>query len=371
MKLRLIAICMFVITLLCGCKTVDNPSIDSTKASIEKIDVEQMLALSESQTYDVLDFYNDTALILFSEREKWNPDDVTDQLTTSFYEAFSIVDLVNMKETKRFPIQRFGICTSAVIAFDGVLCSMYVNNPDTGIGESIYYINEDVLQKIFTDDFSLFTTGPNLLRYGNDILFSYYTYTSDQFGLSKITPDFAIEPLLCFSSDDTDYLSDDFETSDTSYVYAVGEENRVTFYVGSVANSPIKVQLEEGEKIYGFDITDDTLLVSKECNGQETSKSYIEAYDLESGNCIHQIEASPPLYWLTANSRHQLCGVNFSTLKMFELDDDTITPIDFGDTYIQGNYSRIFSDRKKFLVPVYHVDSTSHQWQRELWLVSA
>ena len=155
---------------------------------------------------------------------------------------------------------------------------------------SIIFIDSSGKTVIYHGEFTPFSTGPVLHRYQDCLLFSFFNYKNNTFGISRIDSKFDVAPVLTFEASDCDYISDDFSVSNDHYVYAVGEKSSVTFYIGNDLDdlSTTKVSLPQNEKIHGFSLTDDTLFVSVAAKTSEEDQQnpYIESFDLETGKSI-------------------------------------------------------------------------------------
>ena len=240
MKKFLLICCMLLF--LCSCTqgpvTEDNipPNNsyekDSASADAEEINITSMLSLQQDQSYIVCDYFEGNVLILISDSSKQNSNDITDQATTVFYEEFVVLNIPTQSIINRYPIQEFGICPSAIQAFGGVVYPFFsvgTNQMDS----SIIFIDSSGKTVIYHGEFTPFSTGPVLHRYQDCLLFSFFNYKNNTFGISRIDSKFDVAPVLTFEASDCDYISDDFSVSNDHYVYAVGEKSSVTFYIGN------------------------------------------------------------------------------------------------------------------------------------------
>ena len=328
MKKFLLICCMLLF--LCSCTqgpvTEDNipPNNsyekDSASADAEEIKITSMLSLQQDQSYVVCDYFEGNVLILISDSSKQNSNDITDQATTVFFEEFVVLNIQTQSIINRYPIQEFGICPSAIQAFGGVVYPFFsvgTNQMDS----SIIFIDSSGKTVIYHGEFTPFSTGPVLHRYQDCLLFSFFNYKNNTFGISRIDSKFDVAPVLTFEASDCDYISDDFSVSNDHYVYAVGEKSSVTFYIGNDLDdlSTTKVSLPQNEKIHGFSLTDDTLFVSVAAKTSEEDQQnpYIESFDLETGKSIKKRSLSAPLYSITTNDSNQLCGFSASIFKMY------------------------------------------------------
>lgn len=202
---------------------------------------------------------------------------------------------------------------------------------------SIIFIDSSGKTVIYHGEFTPFSTGPVLHRYQDCLLFSFFNYKNNTFGISRIDSKFDVAPVLTFEASDCDYISDDFSVSNDHYVYAVGEKSSVTFYIGNDLDdlSTTKVSLPQNEKIHGFSLTDDTLFVSVAAKTSEEDQQnpYIESFDLETGKSIKKRSLSAPLYSITTNDSDQLCGFSVSIFKMYSIKEP-LEEIQLGDTLI-------------------------------------
>lgn len=353
------ALCMFS-----GC--TENNVVDNTKnEKLRLIDTAELLSISESQTYDVLDFVDNKALILISDTNRKNPKDVNDQFTTTYYEKLVLLNVEILMVEKEYKIQKFGICKSALLAFDGVVLSAFAVGIDNELKSSIIYLGPDGVRIIYDGNYTPFGTGPILRRCKGDVLYSYFDYSRGCFGLNKINSNFEVEPIIDFSLSEVDYISDDLVTSASNYAYAIGEREKVTFYIG-VGNQEKKIVLPKGTRIHGFDITEQHLVVAiapnEEGGGQEAK---IELYCLESGKLTNRHLLNGAIYKITMNESKVICGFNSFVMTLFELAHDDFQKIDVGETLIHGDFYNVYSDGNKFLISIYEFASIP-----KLWVVS-
>lgn len=375
-----ILLCMFIATLLSGCSNSEPahvneqpspPQIESVdikdsqiwQPTLESLDIEQVLHLQDNQSYDVFDFQDNLALILTSDPSKRNPSDINDQVTTMFYESFFLLDTSSKTVIKEYPIQKFGICTSALSAFNGIVFSFFEISPDQTLDSSICYINTSGIQQIYEGSFSPFGMGPVLQHYDNSILFSYLDREGASFGVVKITETFEADTILHFRTEDVDYISDDFKASKNSYGYTIGESGKVTFCVGTNSGTTNRISLPEGRKIHGFDVTGDTLIVSLAADEMDLNKpAGILTYDLITGEPILELEdRSPPLYSISANEYEQMCGFSQSTLKFYTLREQ-VEKITTNTSTVSGEFYKILSNDNDFLVVTYGFETPPKVW---------
>lgn len=363
----IILACLLMAAFLSGCANPSEPQKEgeSAEPTVESFDIRHELHLQDHQEYEIFDYCDDIVLVLISDASKQNPMDINDQVNTTFYEEFVLFDL-SSKTEESYPIQRFGICPSALSAFDGVVFSFFEVSPEQTLRSSIYFVDDSGIRSIYEGDFSPFGMGPALRRYDNAVLFSYLNETGDEFGVTKITETFASEPVLLFSTKEFDYISDDFRASDGSYGYTIGEESKVTFCVGTSDGKTNRIALPEGRKIHGFDVTKDKLFVALAADETDlTITSGIQVFDLKTGQLIfEQTDQVPWLYAISANEYGQICGFSNSMLKMYTLQDQLEEyEVDFTD--ISGSFFKILSDEDDFLVATYGFNKSP-----EFWIVS-
>ena len=359
----IILACLLIAAFLSGCADPSKPQEEeNTEPAIESFDVKQELQLQDNQEYDIFDYRDNTVLALISDRSKQNPMDINDQVNTTFYEEFVLFDL-SSKTEETFPIQKFGICPSALSAFEGVVFSFFEVNSDQKLTSSIYFVNDSGIRSIYEGNFSPFRMGPVMQHYDNAILFSYFNETANEFGVTKITETFEPEPVLLFNTKDFDYISDDFRASDDSYGYTIGDGGKVTFCVGTSDGSENRITLPEGKKIHGFDVTKNKLVVSLAADetGANTAPG-IQVFDLHTGDLIfEQADKVPALYSISVNEHDQICGFDNFTLKMYTLQD-RLEEHEIDSTDISGSFFKILSYKDNFLVATYGFDKNPEFW---------
>lgn len=360
--------CLFVLMVLPGCISSGTPELDESawQPEIERFDVKQVLQLQENQEYDIFDYREDTVLILVSDRSKRNPLDINDQVNTTFYEKFVLFDFSLKEVTEEYPVQRFGICPSALLAFQGTVFSFFEVTSDKILCSSIYFIDNFGIQRICEGNFSPFGMGPVLQHYDNAVLFSFIDRENKTFGLTKISGSFDLEPILLFDSENVDYITDDFRASEGSYGYAVGEAGKITFYVGMSDGTETQISLPTGRKIHGFDLTKNELFVSLAGDGASSdSGTGIQIFDLRTGELLsEQMRKAMPIYSISANEYNQICGVRDFVLQYYTWGD-RIEEITVNTSDISGGFFKILSYDKKFLVATYGYDKNP-----EFWIIS-
>ena len=209
MKKFLLICCMLLF--LCSCTqgpvTEDNTppnnsyEKDSASADAEEINITSMLSLQQDQSYVVCDYFEGNVLILISDSSKQNSNDITDQATTVFFEEFVVLNIQTQSIINRYPIQEFGICPSAIQAFGGVVYPFFsvgTNQMDS----SIIFIDSSGKTVIYHGEFTPFSTGPVLHRYQDCLLFSFFNYKNNTFGISRIDSKFDVAPVLTFEASD-------------------------------------------------------------------------------------------------------------------------------------------------------------------------
>ena len=366
-SVRLGLACLLTAALLSSCGETGGPQKEREDPgpAIKSVDVEQALALQEHQAYDIFDYRDGSALLLIWDQSRQNPMDINDQVRTTFYEEFVLLDL-SSGTTESFPVQTFGICPSALSAFDGIIFSFFTVSSEQTLTASICYLDHSGMRSICEGGFSPFGMGPVLQHYDGGVLFSYLDETGETFGVTKITETFGTEPVLRFDAGEADYISDDFRASDGSYGYTVGEEGRVTFYLGTSDGKERRISLPEGRKIHGFDVSGDRLVVSLAGDAAETiTWPGLQVFDLDTGACIlEKTDNAPALYPIAVNERGRLCGFSGSQLKAYicgeQLEEQEIDAPD-----ISGSFFKILSHGDDFLAAAYGFDKDS-----EFWLLS-
>lgn len=363
---RIVSIILLIILALSSCSHISSQKEQSSSSpgSLDTFDTEQVLNLSEDQKYDIWDYKDNIVLFLVSNLSKQNPSDINDQLTTTYYEAFILYDLLNESIVAELPIEKFGILSSALLAYDGVLFSLFEVTSEKNMESFIYFLNGHEMTSIYQGPYSPFNMGPILYRHDNAVLFSYYDNSENIFGLKKIDSKFNVEPILTFDSEEYDYISDDFRASEAYYGYMVGKDSCVTFYVGHGTETPIKISLPEDRKIHGFDLNEKYLAVSiAEGSSSKTYPPQIEVFDLQTGKLRFVEESiSLPLYFISLTDNNKMCGFYFSIFKAFNIDN-SITEINLDTSAIQGSFFKIFSDNNQFLIVAYGYDVEPKFWR--------
>lgn len=185
---RIVSIILLIILALSSCSHISSQKEQSSSSpgSLDTFDTEQVLNLSEDQKYDIWDYKDNIVLFLVSNLSKQNPSDINDQLTTTYYEAFILYDLLNESIVAELPIEKFGILSSALLAYDGVLFSLFEVTSEKNMESFIYFLNGHEMTSIYQGPYSPFNMGPILYRHDNAVLFSYYDNSENIFGLKKL-----------------------------------------------------------------------------------------------------------------------------------------------------------------------------------------
>ncbi len=367
---------LFVTMLLSGCANTETPQSDDKtwQPTIKSFDVNKLLDLRENREYAVFDYQDNVVLVLIADRSKRNPLDINDQTVTTFYESFVLFDLSSKTVKEEFPIQKFGICPSALMSFEGVVFSFFEVSPDRELNSSIQFIDDFGMQSIYDGDFSPFGMGPVLQHYDNAVLCSYLERECTAFGVMKLTKTFESEPVLHFRTEGVDYISDDFKASEVSYAYTIGNAGKVTFYVGTSAGTTNRISLPKGRKIHSFDVTSEVLIVSLAAT-DKNNPAGIQIFDLSTGELIlEQVDSMPSLYSISVNEQGQMCGFSFSpnvtpsrphSLKLYSLKNQ-VEEIAVDTSAVSGSFFKTLSNEKNFLAAAYGYEQTP-----EFWVVSS
>ena len=162
---RIVSIILLIILALSSCSHISSQKEQSSSSpgSLDTFDTEQVLNLSEDQKYDIWDYKDNIVLFLVSNLSKQNPSDINDQLTTTYYEAFILYDLLNESIVTELPIEKFGILSSALLAYDGVLFSLFEVTSEKNMESFIYFLNGHEMTSIYQGPYSPFNMGPILV----------------------------------------------------------------------------------------------------------------------------------------------------------------------------------------------------------------
>lgn len=331
-------LCVFLSALLlCGC-SAPAPQEMPAALTADSINVGQLLSLNASETFDVLDYHNNHALLLVSDPARENPNDLTDETRTTYYRSFFVLDILTQTVVSEYPLQQYGICTDAVLAWDGVVYTFFTPE-DNQLLSSIRCTNSDA--SLLLNTASVF--GTSLRRLEDNILFSDWQDAS--FGLTLVDQQWNKTELLQFIPNNTEYLSDDFQTSDSYFAYAVKEADQIVFYIGTPSQPALQtIMLPSDVMLCGFDISGETLLVST-----DAKSGNLLQFDLSTGEPLSAETAISPLTDLTLNETQQVCGFFYSTLKIFDLQSSSLQEIQF-TTPIQGDFPRVYAGEDDFLV---------------------
>lgn len=274
------------------------------------------------------------------------------QAPAKFCEKFVLYDISTQKIVGEFPIKQFGHCLSAIYVFDGVLLTWVTNNKMEAIS-SISYINKQGIEKVCDLAITKFSLGPLLCRNNLGAIFSYTNeLTNSKFGVKKITSDLNVEPLLTFTPEQSDNISDDIVASQDHYIYTVGEQDKVTFYVVTEGKTPIKFSLPEGEKLHSFGISSDWIIVSKSKPLSEGGGYFLERFDMK-GNSLELYTLEQPLYYITGTNFGQFCGFNATTsFELFEITD-SIQHIEQDSDIIDSRFNAVVSNGESYIVTSY------------------
>ncbi len=356
---RVLCILLFVTLILAGC----NQPGDS-KENIQAFELSN-LALEENQSFGVYDYFENQLLLLVYDTQKRNPaEEESIQAPSKYCYKFVLYDLSRKKITEEFSVEQFGHCLSAVYAYDGVLLTWVSQSDKMQPISSISYINQRGMEKVCDLSITKFSLGPLLCRNAGEVIFSYMNELTDgEFGVKKITSNLNVEPLLTFTPDQADYMSDDIVASKDHYIYSVGEKGQVSIYIGSTNGERKKINLQKGEKICSVGITSDWILVSKNKPPTEGGGYCLERFDLQ-GNSAELYTMKEPLYFITGTDTNRFCGFTPSTpIKLFTITN-TIEPIEVDSTKINGAYQSALSNGTNFVVTSYDQNIP------RIWLIS-
>lgn len=349
--------CILIIVLLAfgGCARSEK----ETPSGVQPIDIQKVelsnLRLSENQAFGVSDYYNNQLLLLVYDTKKRDPrEEESMQAPEVYCVKFVLYDMFTQEIVEEFPIEQFGSCLSATYAYDGVLLTWVTyQNQDRKPDSSIHYINKQGTKRVYDLSITKFALGPLLYRCNGEVVFSYTNELTDgEYGVKKITSNLSVEPLLTFSPSQSDNMSDEIVVSKDRYVYAVGEEGQVTFYVGGTTQSPIKFSLPKGEKIYSFGLTEDWLIVSRHKTDSEGGGNCLERFDLK-GNSVELYDVVQPVYFLTGASGNRFCGFNsYTPVELFEITD-TIERVEYDTNAIDSTYTSGLTNGENFMITSY------------------
>ena len=348
--------CIFTLfSTSCSVYSPTSSTIENSTQSLSarSIDASRLLSLQDGESYRLMDYDGQRALLLIFDPENRvenNPYEV--RLTDC--ERFAVLDLTSGAVEQEYPVQTFGICSGALLAYGGILFPLITVNDDGTITAAIYFQDGPSRTAVYRGGFTWFGDGPVLRRCGQDVLFSYSDDDAGTFGVNKITQDGSVTPLLCLRESEAEYLSDNFSASDTGFAYAVGKSDRLTFYYGTADGTALQeFSLPQGEKIYGFSLAGNALLVSlapaAEDNGR--LRGVLAQFDPTTGQQINCTALDGPLYNLSVNQNGQISGFIFSVFHVFSLPlkSSSISK----QSSVSGDFYRIYPGTTDFLVQIY------------------
>lgn len=356
---QILCMLMFVAFLLAGC----NQPVDS----VETIQARELsnLVLKENQSYFVYDYVEDQLLLLVYDTKKRDlAEEESLQAPAKYCYKFVLYDISKQKIIEEFSIEQFGHCLSAIYAYDGVLLTWVSNDGEMEPASSISFINQQGIKKVCDLAITKFSLGPLLRRSGGEVIFSYANELTDgEFGVKKMTRSLNVEPLLTFTPDQADYMSDDIVASNDHYTYAVGEQGQVSIYIGSAKGEHVKIRLQEGENLCSLGITSDWIVISKNKAPTDGGGYCLERFDLQE-NSVELYTMNEPLYFITGTDSNRFCGFTPSTpIKLFAITD-AIEAIEVDRTNMDGAYQSALSNGDSFVLTGYDQNNP------RIWLIS-
>ncbi|MGI6498234.1 MAG: hypothetical protein ACOX0U_05360 [Oscillospiraceae bacterium] len=355
----------------CGQTSASESSQKTLEIAADHTPLARALGLAASQSYLICDDRFNQLLIVTYDTEKQNPSEGgRDQANSTYYDRFVQYDLNTQLVLKTFPIEKFGFIASAAFAFDGFVYSyMAETEPETWDVALFYQPIEGEQAPRRVADIPTgtpFASGPTLSRCGENVVFGYGDY-GDSFALNVLTPDFTVSPLLSFpwrTLEGTEWITDDFRTSDAHFAYPVGRDGQVVFYVGQMGQEPVQIALPKGEKLYAFDIADDQLLVSR-TNQTAGGTFCIERLDL-TGASLEVYETDMQYQGICLNDLSQFCvfGANLP-LGVFAIVQNAIQPVDVDTTFLASTWNLVLSNGADFILA-----SQSPNEYPDIWRIS-
>jgi hypothetical protein len=355
-----------------GCSPAPAATPQKTlQVAADHIPLARHLGLTASQSYLICDDQLNRLLIVTYDTEKQNPSEGgRDQANTTYYYDFVQYDLNTQSVVNTFPIRQFGFIPSACFAFDGFVYSYTAETKPETWDTALFYQPTDGAQEkqrvaqIPTP--TPFISGPTLSRCGEDVVFGYGN-DGDSFDLSVLQPDLTVSPLLSFpwkTMEDTEWITDEFRTSGTHYLYPVGQDGQVVLYVGQPGQEPTQISLPKGEKLFAFALADDQILVSR--TNQSAGGSFcIERLDL-TGKSLEVYETPEQYQGICCNDLSQFCvfGANLP-LGVFAIVDGSIQPVPVDTTFLASTWNFALSNGAGFVL-------ASHLPQEypEVWRIS-
>lgn len=353
MKRMLCAALCCIVLCVCGC-TADNrvqmpPQGDATSVDIAAIDVViDALDLSKGQHCELYDYCDGMFLLgvyemLPNGKETEPP----------HFHRFVFYDTADGTVSDVLSVGREAWISSAIVFSHGVLFSYA---PGGGVTPSIRYLSAEVEREVCTVDYAPAGAVPSLVRCGDGALFTYNLADGVSFGVTQVDADLRAVPLLTFDTAETDWASDDIYVSGAQYAYVVGEENRVTFYIGAFDGSKHRFSLREGEKLHSCVPAGNALIVSQEYTEEGKTGFFLVRYDFD-GNVIETYPLREPLHKMYVNDTGILCGESYGIVadappvSLYDIGD-VLTPVALPSdaAEIDMEWKRCFTDGNTFLL---------------------
>ena len=336
----------------CGARTlpVSTPEDTAPSVSAQSIDAARLLSLQDGESYRLMDYDGQRALLLIFDpenRAENNPYEV--RLTDC--ERFAVLDLASGAVEQEYPVQTFGVCSGALLAYGGILFPLITVDDGGTITAAIYFQDGPSRTAVYRGGFTWFGDGPVLRRCGQDVLFSYSDDDAGTFGVNKITQDGSVTSLLCLRENEAEYLSDDFSASDTGFAYAVEKSDRLTFYYGTADGTALQeFSLPQGEKIYGFSLAGNALLVSLAPAAEDSGRlrGVLAQFDPATGQQTGCTALDGPLYNLSVNQNGNIGGSVFS---VFQILSPTGEPT-AAQSSVTGTLAHIYPGVNNFLIQI-------------------
>lgn len=361
-----------------GCSPAPAATPQKTlQVAADHIPLARHLGLTASQSYLICDDQLNRLLIVTYDTEKQNPSEGgRDQSNTTYYYDFVQYDLNTQSVVNTFPIRQFGFIPSACFAFDGFVYSYTAETKPETWDTALFYQPTDGAQEkqrieVSSPALSPLGAGPVLSRCGDSVVLGYSTETQAQ-GIASssfkiIRSDLTVSPLLSFpwkTMEDEEWITDEFRTSGTHYLYPVGQDGQVVLYVGQPGQEPTQISLPKGEKLFAFALADDQILVSR--TNQSAGGSFcIERLDL-TGKSLEVYETPEQYQDICINDASQFCVFGASLpLGVFAIVDGAIQPVPVDTTFLASTWNFALSNGTGFVL-------ASHLPQEypEVWRIS-
>lgn len=362
MKNRHIVLLLIVSILnFVGCSvSTEKPSTEQTGSidlTMPEYKISNVNLESNEGTIQVLDSQDD--IILYAVEQRYANDDtrIDEQAIRRYTKGLVKFSIKDEKIIDEYVLPADMYCSDAVLTDSGFdfiqIATLSKNNGNyqydicRKIGEQIKIIEQS--------EYFLFGIEPYLTSLGsNSTAYSYHNPITADCGVSVIQPDNSIESIVQYkASDSVVPLEFNLLGNGTQFVYYIGIDKIGTLIIGDAKNKIAEIKLQPNEKIYGFTLTKDKLLLSTitpDMQGDEKQrntalKGMLSLIDWD-GNKLCSKEYFPLYHMQSDGGNLALAVSSEQTLEVIQVQGSSFR-IDKISEYMENDTALMFPMRIK------------------------